>query len=63
METGVSELHRRTDHYEPAQMDDLNKALASLEIEHASLARIPTWRWPLGTLRGVVAAVLLPVAI
>lgn len=63
METGVSELHRRMAHNEPTRMDDLNKALAALEIEHASLARVPTWPWPPGTLRGVVAAVLLPVAI
>jgi hypothetical protein len=63
METGVSELHRRMDHNEPTRMDDLNKALAAGEIEHASLARISTWPWPPGTLHGVVAAILIPLLV
>ena len=41
-------------------MDDLSKALASLEIERASLERVPTWPWERGTLRSLVAALLLP---
>jgi hypothetical protein len=63
MKAAIAELRRRIDSGQLKAMDDLNKTMASLEIEHASLARIPTWPWPPGTLRGVVAAVLLPVAI
>jgi hypothetical protein len=63
MEGGVAELHRRMDRNELARMDDLNKALASLEIERAALERVPTWPWERGTLRSLVAALLLPLVI
>jgi len=63
MKAAVAELRRRIDSGQLKAMDDLNKTMASLEIEHATLTRIPTWPWPPGTLRGIVAAVLLPVAI
>ena len=57
----VAELHRRVASGRLRDMDNMNKAMASLEIEHAALARIPTWPWEPGTVRSVVAAVLLPV--
>jgi hypothetical protein len=41
----------------------LNKTLASLELEQAALRRIPTWPWEPGTLRGVLAALVLPIVI
>jgi len=63
MEAGVAELHRRMDKNELARMDDLNKALSSLEIERAALERVPTWPWERGTLRSLVAAILIPLLI
>lgn len=60
MEAGVAELHRRMDRNALSHMDDLNKALASLEIERAALERVPTWPWERGTLRSLVAALVLP---
>jgi len=63
MKASVAELRQRIDSGRLRAMDDLHKAMASLEIEHAALMRIPTWPWPPGTLRGVAAAVLLPIAI
>jgi hypothetical protein len=63
MESGVAELHRRMDAGELTRMDDLNKALASLEIERSALERVPTWPWERGTLRSLVAALLLPLVI
>ena len=63
MEAGVAELHRRMDQNELARMDDLNKALASLEIERAALERVPSWPWERGTLRSLVAALVLPIVI
>ncbi len=42
-------------------MDDMNKTMASLEIEHAVLIRIPPWPWEPGTVCGAAVAVLLPV--
>ena len=59
----AADLHRRLDARKPAGMDDLNKSLASLEIERAALMRIPTWPWHPGTFRGLVAALGLPIAV
>ena len=44
-------------------MDEFEKALSSLDREHAVLSRIPTWPWQPGMVRGVVAALLLPLVI
>jgi len=63
LETGIADLHRRMDRGSLRGMDDLNKALASLDLERNSLARIPTWPWDPGTLRGLVAALLVPIII
>lgn len=60
-EAAVTELHRRVDQKQLRAMDDLNKTLASLEIELAALRRIPTWPWEPGTVRGVAVAVFLPI--
>jgi hypothetical protein len=57
------ELHRQLDRRRLAQMDALNKALASLQIEQDVLRKIPTWPWDPGAVRAVVAALLLPVAV
>ena len=62
-EATVDELHRRIDKKALTSMDDLNKTLSSLEIEQAALRRIPTWPWEPGTLRGVIAALGLPIII
>ncbi len=62
-EATVAELHRRVDEKALTAMDDLNKTLESLEIEQAALRRIPTWPWEPGALRGVVAALVLPIVI
>ena len=57
------ELHRRLDAGEIVGMDDLNKALANLGLERAHLLRVSTWPWQPETLRGLVAAIGLPVVI
>jgi hypothetical protein len=62
-EATVAELHRRVDKQALAGMDDLNKTLSSLEFEQAALRRVPTWPWEPGTLRGVIAALGLPIII
>ena len=63
MKAAVAELRRRIDSGRIEAMDDLHKTMASLEIEHATLTRIPTWPWQPGTLRGLLAAVALPVVV
>ncbi len=62
-EAAASELHRQLDRGRLLQMDSLNKALGSLEIEQNALRKIPTWPWQPGAIRAVVAALLLPLAI
>jgi len=59
----VAELHLRLEVHRITGMDELNKSLASLEIERTALARIPTWPWQPGTLRGLVATLGLPIAV
>jgi hypothetical protein len=44
-------------------MDEFEMALSSLEREHTVITRIPTWPWQPGMVRGMVAALLLPIAI
>jgi hypothetical protein len=63
LEAGFHELQRRMDTLLLAGADDLNKTLSSLEIERAALQRIPTWPWEPGTIRGLAAAFLLPIAL
>jgi len=62
-EAATLELHRRLDSGRLLRMDDLNKAVATLEMEQNALRRIPTWPWQPGVIRAVTAALLLPVAI
>ena len=59
----AAELHRRLSAHEYAEMDSLNKAMASLELEHTALERISTWPWQPGTIRAVIAALLFPVVV
>jgi hypothetical protein len=63
LEAGIADLHQRMDHHDLRGMDDLNKALASLDLERTMLTRIPTWPWDPGTLRGLVAVLLVPLII
>jgi hypothetical protein len=60
LEAMISELHRRVDAGELSSMDDMNKAIASLEIEQSILSAIPTWPWQPETVRLVATALLLP---
>jgi hypothetical protein len=63
LKSTAAELHRRLDQAEITGMDDLHKALASLDLERAHLSRVPTWPWQPETLRGLVAALALPIVI
>jgi hypothetical protein len=57
------ELHHELDNGRLSQMDGLNRALTSLQIEQDVLRKIPTWPWDPAAVRAVVAALLLPVAV
>jgi len=41
----------------------IQEGIASLDLERATLNKIPTWPWEPGSIRGVVAALLLPLGI
>ncbi|MCC6617210.1 MAG: hypothetical protein IT320_27295 [Anaerolineae bacterium] len=63
MEATATELRRRIDSDEIADMDNLFKTLHSLEIEHQTLFRVATWPWQPETARLVALAVLFPIAL
>ena len=59
----LGELHADVDDLSLARADGLNKLLASTLSEREILARLPTWPWSSGTLRGFVTAILLPLGL
>ncbi len=61
--TAVAELHRRVSANEMVDMDNLNKTIASLEIELKWLRRVPTWPWQPETAQLVIATLLFPIAL
>jgi hypothetical protein len=63
LEAGIADLHGRMDRRNLSRIKDLSAALASLDLERSALARIPTWPWDPGTLRGLVAALIVPIII
>ena len=63
METTIADLHRRVTTKRLRGVEDLNRVMASLEIERTALIRIPTWPWAPETLRTVIAALLFPVVV
>ena len=62
-QSSTTELYRRVDRRDWAGADRLNATLTALERGRTAIERIPTWPWRPETLRGLVAALLLPVAI
>jgi len=62
-EAAIEDLHRQLDGRGRRPTNDPNKALAGIEIEQNALRRIPTWPWQPGAVRGLVAALFLPVAV
>jgi hypothetical protein len=60
LEAAITDLHQRVDTHDLERMDDMNKTMASLEIEQRALMRIPTWPWQPDAIRAVVAAFMFP---
>lgn len=58
----IEELHRQLDG-EGRRKEDPIRSLAGIEIEQNALRRIPTWPWQPGAVRGLLAALLLPVVV
>jgi hypothetical protein len=58
-----AELNRDVDQRAVARADALNKTLLSMLQQRDVLAKLPTWPWSSGTLRGFVTAIFLPLAL
>lgn len=63
LEAIIAELHDRVDSERLEGMDDLNKTIASLEIELNLLEGIPTWPWQPETVRLLITALALPLGL
>jgi hypothetical protein len=63
LETVIDDLHQRVDEGKLEGMDDLNKTIASLEIEQNLLRRTPTWPWEPETVRLLITALALPLGL
>lgn len=59
----TARFHRRLEREPLSGMDEFHKALATLELENTALEKVPTWPWPRGMFRNLMAAFLLPVFI
>ena len=62
-ESALDDLHQRLDEGRLEGMDDLHKAIASLEMEREALDGIPTWPWPPETMRLLITALAMPLAL
>jgi len=62
-ESITQRFHKRAERDPLVGMDEFHKALATIELEAAALEKIPTWPWPRGMFRNLMAAFLLPVFI
>lgn len=62
-ESTLERLHRSLDENKLAEMDPINKAIASLTAEQSLLKNIPTWPWSSGTLTGFLSAIGLPIIV
>ena len=62
-ESITQRFHKRAERDPLTGMDEFHKALATIELEAAALEKIPTWPWPRGMFRNLMAAFLLPVFI
>jgi hypothetical protein len=58
-----AEINRDVDARDMARADALNKSLLSLLQQRDVLAKLPTWPWSTGTLRGFVTAIFLPLGL
>jgi hypothetical protein len=63
LEATIAELHRRVDGEQLEAMDDLNKTMASLEIELNLFEGVPTWPWQPETVRLLITALALPLGL
>ncbi len=59
----IAKVHAALDQDDLSQADALNKMLQSVSHERDLVARLPTWPWTTGTLRGFATVIGVPVAL
>ena len=63
LQATISELHQQLDNGELERMEELNFAIASLEIEINTLKKIRTWPWEPETLQILITALAFPLGL
>jgi hypothetical protein len=63
LKTVIGHIHEAIDRDDLANADALNKMLVSVSHERDLVARLPTWPWSAGTLRGFVTVIIVPIAV
>ncbi|MGD8849085.1 MAG: hypothetical protein PVF18_05140 [Anaerolineales bacterium] len=63
MKTVVKEVHEKIDQKKLDLMGDWQTALEALEIERTRIEKLPTWPWRPEALRGLIAALVVPVLV
>jgi len=59
----LAQLHQKIDSGDIDRSDQLNSAIASVITERDVIDKLRTWPWSTATIRGVVSALLLPIAL
>ncbi|MEX0788976.1 MAG: hypothetical protein WD906_08995 [Anaerolineales bacterium] len=62
-QTITTRFHAQIDRGRLGGIDEYHKALTTLDLESAAIEKIPTWPWPRGMFRNLMAAFLLPLFI
>ncbi len=63
LQVALADMAHEVDTGDLSRADAWSKTLANLQIEGEILAKLPTWHWSTGTLRGFVSALLLPITL
>jgi hypothetical protein len=63
LENAIERLHEALDNDELARVKEVDTALGGLSSERGVISTIPTWPWRAEALRGIMAALALPVFI
>jgi hypothetical protein len=59
----LDDLHQRAERGDVSDASAVNDQISSLLAERDVLARVSTWPWSPGTLRGFGTAIVLPIAL
>ena len=63
LEAAIAELHQQIDSRKLEEIDDLNRAISIIETRQEALGKIPTWPWQPETVRWLITALVLPLAL